>query len=350
MHPPAFLLTVATLCVGACAQSAHQKLLVAICQSIHATIQYEIETTRFAVSRWLVFLPELPELPSQTEVRLTDSVGAKPAAECSALARPVRFWDHAVAHPVAPSRLSITLEVDAVLWSRRLAPLQASDLPPKVTPLSSIEAAFYQAPSRTFDFQSQAFVKWLKHGGLLRADNEAPLDLAARIITVLRSDFAYRFDMLEDKSVSLVCARAAADCAGFSYLLIAAMRANRVPARALIGRLAKPRRGGSGPMENAFDQPHVRVEVFIADLGWVPIDPTFAVQNQRRSVASFIGNDDGDMLVLHVDPDLQLPFPDQQRIAGSLQVAPYYWAYGEGPFDGFFGPTGWDLKSVSAVK
>ena len=67
---------------------------------------------------------------------------------------------------------------------------------------------------------------------------------------------------------------------------------------------------------------------------------------KRRPVTAYIGNDPGDLIVLHVDVDLQLPFPDKVREAQFLQIGPYYWTTGEGKFDAYFGPTGWELKKT----
>jgi hypothetical protein len=52
------------------------------------------------------------------------------------------------------------------------------------------------------------------------------------------------------------------------------------------------------------------------------------------------------MLVLHVDVDLLLPFPDKVRECPLLQISPFYWAQGRGNFDGSFGPSGWELKAT----
>ena len=71
-----------------------------------------------------------------------------------------------------------------------------------------------------------------------------------------------------------------------------------------------------------------------------------AQRYKRRPVTAFIGNDMADLLVLHVDVDLKLPFPDKVREAQFLQLGPYYWTTGTGTFDGSLGPTTWDLKAT----
>jgi transglutaminase-like putative cysteine protease len=316
-------------------------------QTVTAIIRYEILTKDFAVSRWFVYLPQPPELPSQSEISIRESLPAKVVTERSALLREVRYVDLPVPQPAAGASLQMELEVRATLRSRMLVPLGSGEKAPVVAPLTTAEQAAYTAPGPTLDFGNKVFAAWLDKRQLHSKKNEAPLQLASRILTAIRADFGYRFDMQEAKNVSLVCARPSTDCAGMSYLFVGALRANGIPARALVGRLAKPRKVGAGPNDNGHDQPHVRAEMYVANIGWVPVDPTFANVDKARPVDAFLGNDTGDMIVLHIDPDLQLPFPDQERTANSLQAAPFYWTFGQGVFDGKFGPTGWELQSAA---
>lgn len=178
---------------------------------------------------------------------------------------------------------------------------------------------------------------------------EQPLEFSERVVEVIRSEYRYDFTIAE-KRASVVCDQATNDCAGMTYVFVAAMRANRIPARVLVGRLAKPRKEGVQPTDNQYDQPHVRAEFYWAGVGWVPVDSSYANTIKTRPVRDFIGNDPGDMLVLHVDVDLQLPYPDQMRTAFLLQVAPNYYTYGKGTFDGFYGPTGWRLVATPIEK
>jgi hypothetical protein len=55
-------------------------------------------------------------------------------------------------------------------------------------------------------------------------------------------------------------------------------------------------------------------------------------------------------LVLHVDVDLKLPFPDREREVQLLQITPAYWTTGTGKFDADFGPSGWELKATPVKK
>ncbi len=311
---------------------------------------YEIKTTNFAATRWMVFLPEPPELPSQTKVKTTSEPAAKVGAEKSLLARKVRYIDVPVPNAAPGAKLALKLDIQAVLRARKLVPLDDGEKAPKVTPLTAAEQKYYVAPSGEIDFDAKSFKDWTDKKQLKLKKGEQPLELAARVLEVIRADYEYRFDSKEDKKASLVCDRTSGDCAGMTYLFVGAMRANKIPARALVGRFAKPRKDGVGPGDNQYDQPHVRAEVYVAGVGWVPVDPAFAHGNKKRSVEAFIGDDTGDLLVLHVDVDLRLPYPDAERTAKALQTTPNYYTLGKGTFDGVFGPTGWELKATPIEK
>jgi hypothetical protein len=92
--------------------------------------------------------------------------------------------------------------------------------------------------------------------------------------------------------------------------------------------------------------------MYLAGVGWVPVDPSYANGRKNQPVKAFIGHDPGDMIVLQVDVDVKLPFPDppgEQLLVG-LQLEPAYWAFGKGTFDGKIGPAGWELKAKPVEK
>jgi transglutaminase-like putative cysteine protease len=238
------------------------------------------------------------------------------------------------------------MEVEAVLRSRTLVQLKASETPPTVAPLTPAEEKAYRAATKHIDHDSRAFGEWLDAKKLRRISTESPLEFAARILSVIRADYRYKFDPDEDKRASVTCKGKAADCGGMGYLFVGALRASDIPARLIVGRLALPRKIDSTPTEIGYDRPHIRAEVYLTGVGWVPVDPAYANTNKQKPVTAFIGADPGDLLVLHVDADFQLPFPDKIRESQLLQIGPYYWTTGRGTFDGYFGPTRWDVKTT----
>jgi transglutaminase-like putative cysteine protease len=340
------LLTLVLLAGLAPAQQPAYRIEAADAKRVAATIGYEIRMKSFAVDKWMVFLPEPPELPSQRDVKVKAAPAGKLVFEKSALGRRVRFIEMPVTKPTPGRGLTMQIEVEVTLRTRRLVPLKAGEKPPEVSPLTPREKKYYLSPTTSVDFDAPAFRNWLDAKKLRCAKGEHPVDFAARVLEVIRADYAYAYDPEEDKRASQACKAKATDCGGMSALLVGAMRANEIPARLLVGREALPRKPGSDPSQTEYDRPHIRAEFFVSGTGWVPIDPAHAQRNKRRPVAAFVGNDAADLLVLHVDVDLKLPFPDKVREAQFLQLGPYYWATGTGTFDGSFGPTAWELKAT----
>ncbi len=318
-------------------------------QNIEARINYEVRTTSYIVSRWMAYLPEPPELPSQTNIKVTTKQKSKLMSERSSIARKVRQFDIPVPIPSAASKLELEMTVQATLRTRRLVPLAMGETPPKVTPLTPTEAKYYTSPGRDIDFKAKSFKAWLDKKDLHIDKGEQPIDFAERILQVIRDDYAYGYN-LSEKKASLCCDQGTIDCSGMSFLFVAAMRANAIPARILIGRYARPRKMDAKPREQEYDQPHVRAEFYLADVGWIAIDASDANVMKFRKVRDFIGLDPGNMLVLHVDVDLKLPYPDQVQTAEGLQVTPAYWAAGRGVFDGKTSDSGWDLTATPIKK
>ena len=131
-----------------------------------------------------------------------------------------------------------------------------------------------------------------------------------------------------------------------SFLFVAAMRANDIPARVLIGRLARPRKPDSTPLDTEYDRPHVRAEMYANGIGWVPIDPAYANRDKHRPIAELIGLDPGDVLVLHVDLELRWPVLEKEQAVDLLQVEPFVWTVGRGKSDAALGPTKWEVKAM----
>jgi len=332
-------------CAVAAAQAPTHRIETTDHQTLTATITYGVQVGDFTVTRWSVFLPEPPELPSQTVRKVAADPTGKVVADASPLARPVRFIDLPVRDARPGAKLPLKLEVEATLRSRKLVPLEPGEKVPVVPALSAAEKKAYLAAGPRADFETPAFRDWLDAKRLRLVKRETAIDLAARILDVIRTDFTYAYDPKADRRASAVCGRKVADCGDMSLMFVAAMRANGIPARLLVGRTAMPPKPGSAPGSLEYDRPHARTEFHVPGVGWVPVDPAYANTETNRPVDEFVGHDPGDLLVLHVESDLKLPFPDQVRTADLLQLAPAVWVQGNGKAGLTFAPAGWDVKT-----
>ena len=328
------------------AQPVTHRIEYADNQTIQASIGYEIRTVNFMVTRWTAFLPEPPELPSQVKVKTFAEPAGRLIAEKSPLARKMRMFDFQIANPMTGAKLTLHQDIQATLRSRKLVLLKEDEKPPAVPALTAAERKFYLAPSKRVDFNRTDFQDWLDAKKLRRAKLETPLAFAVRVLKVIRSDYEYKYVPADERRASASCSQPATDCGGMSFIFVAAMRANAIPARVLIGRFARPRQLGSTPEDNDYDQPHVRAELHVAGIGWVCVDPASANRDKDRPLAEHIGDDPGDLLVLHVDLDLRLPTPEKDQTIDLLQVEPYVWTQGRGKSDVSLGPTKWDVKST----
>lgn len=333
------------LCASSAFGQPTHRIEAADHQSVSASIGYELRSTDFAVSRWMVYMAEPPELPSQSKVKAATEPASKVIAEKSPLARKVRFFDMSVPAPASGARFAVRQDIQAVLRSRKLVPLAADEKPPAVPALTATERKYYLAASRHADYDRGDFKEWLDDKKLHRAKGESPFAFAERVLSRIRSDYEYRFDPTEVKRASFSCLRPATDCGGMSLIFVAAMRASDIPARVLVGRFALPRKAGAAPRDTEYDQPHVRAEFFAAGIGWVPVDPAFANRQKDRPIGEFIGNDPGDLLVLHVDLELKIPVFEKEQNADLLQIEPFLWTLGRGKLDVVLAGTKWDVKT-----
>lgn len=345
-------LLLALPCAAATAQPPAPKFKIQAAdhQTVTATIGYEIRTTNYAVSRWIVYVPEPPELPSQTKVKTTSTPVAKVVAEKSPIARKVRLIDLPVANPVPGAKLPLKMEIEATLRTRKLVPLDEGEKAPKVAPLTPGEQKHYTSPGAEIDFDSKPVQGWIEKKKLRLRKGEEPLELAARVLETFRSDYTYHYDGVGDVRASRVCELDKGDCGDMTSLFVAAMRANKIPARAVVGRMALPRKDGSGPGDTGYNRPHIKAEFYLAGVGWVPVEPSGVIENKMKPIDAYVGHDPGDMIVLHVDFDLRLTFPSGERVSRFLQTDPSYWVTGKGPIDAKLGPTGWELKAAPVEK
>jgi transglutaminase-like putative cysteine protease len=156
--------------------------------------------------------------------------------------------------------------------------------PQLVPPLAPKERAIYLAGTKEYDFKFAGFDKWMRDQKLIRAKDESDSAFGHRAFESISQSIRYDGKTGIDPA-SRVCADGKGACGGLANVFVAVMRANRIPARVLYGRLLNRSRATA-------DEIHCSAEFFADGIGWVPVDIP----------RKLYGQDPGDFLVLHFDP------------------------------------------------
>jgi transglutaminase-like putative cysteine protease len=340
-HLSALLLVAVTL-PGLVRGAERQTLDTRPAQRIEAVLTFGERAPSFKAEKWLIYVAKLPELPSQAKVRTTVQPEALLVQDQSPLKREVFAVQIVPRLPEQQQKFRIQVKYQATLMSRRLVPLLDSEPAPPIKPLDLLTRRRALAASDTIDFRHKAFEKWLEKNKLKRQDKESEVEFAQRVLMAIRSQFTYAF-YDHDRTAGRLADLKKTDCAGMSVLFVAACRANGIPARSLIGRLAESRDPAAAPNTAEHTRVHVRVEFFAETLGWVPAEPTLAITNKSRPVSQFVGTDPGDLLVQHIDAGFVMP-SFKEPING-LQILAFA-ATGQGNLDGREDMQDWQVRKL----
>lgn len=316
------LLCAAAVCPVVVAAPPAWKIEVKPAQRIEATMTFEVQPSpEVRVREWVFAAGEAPELPSQTKV----STRMMPAG--SVLKEKGTGRGLVVARvPGSAKPASVTVRYEATLLARKLVPVGTDAV--AVDPLPRAERTRWLATSKHHDHNAPRFRDWLKTALLMREKDEDDVEFARRVYRHLVKTYSYEFIPDQDRRVSGLCRVGKTDCGGLSALFVSAMRANGVPARQLSGHNAVSGKRGTGASDLQY---HVRAEFFADGVGWVPVDVSFAVVGGRSD--AFFGNDAGDHVTQHVDPDLVFDlklFRGAKPVEMSWLQGAGYWFIGEG--------------------
>lgn len=304
-------------------------------KKIYACLKYEIDSpAHFIASQWIVYSPYPPVLTGQKETAARLTAQGLPAQanfvrELSPLHRAVMQLS-TPAPADAHSNLSVVGEYWATLYSRKLVKRTNAGAKRSEFVLSPEEKKQLLRESETLNFNSSEFQTWLERYQLRRQAGESDMDFAWRTFETIRALYEYHWESQMDRHLSVLCKRTGTDCGGLSYLFVGTLRANGVPARALIGRWAQ----SSDRVEDGstYGKCHVKSEFFAPGIGFVPVEMSQAVSNKYRNASAYFGNDDGCFLTFHEDPDLifdSLAFgPKNIRSVQDI----VYWVVGLGNF------------------
>jgi hypothetical protein len=120
-----------------------------------------------------------------------------------------------------------------------------------------------------------------------------------------------------------------------------------MPARLLYGRWAQSVRESEELGGEPYRQTHVKVEAFVRGVGWLPVDPSSAILHDPDPASErFFGRDEGDFIVLHVDPELVVDsvYWGSRTLEG-LQT-PAWFVRGTGTTDGAETRDDWSVEPL----
>lgn len=309
---------------------------------IRATLTGLWITPNIAPNSWEFFMAFPPNYSGQDHAKAWLSADKFTAAcsqssESSSLKRPVLWLRSVSSNNASTHEITTTAVYEALLYPRHLEP-GVPTIP--VPSLSYEDRVVDLRSSETIDFISPAFQQWLNLNSLRRLPAERDLDLSYRAFQTIRKLYHYKYDESQERKVSHLCQTNWSDCGGLSFLLVAVLRANGVPAHALAGRLAV-----SSTKPEDFGQCHVRSEFYADGIGWVPVDMSYGVSTSDDKAISDFGNDPGDLLVMHKDTDLVLN-PKSGPSNYTVLQGVKHWAWGPGSVKDSRDVSTWQVVSI----
>jgi hypothetical protein len=313
---------------------------------IEAVLTYDLRYEHLQANEWIIVAAQAPSLPGQAKVKCTMHPKAVVVSELSSLHRPILIARVPARTSSLTKGISIQVTYEASLRSRRLRPLQDGEEPPIVPGLTDKERKASLLDGGHYDFKTGVFQQWLEAKSLHRSAGEGDLEFAFRTFRSIQSTCQYDYRPELDRHASVVCRDGRSDCGGLSTLFVSTLRANGIPARSLVGRWAQSARPREMPSGLAYYQAHVKAEFFATNVGWVPVDISSAVTaGAPQASLRYFGNDPGNFLTMHVDPDLKVDtihfgrqqFPVLQGIA--------YWVTGRGS-TGLTVAENWRVKEL----
>ncbi|HEY1375320.1 MAG TPA: transglutaminase family protein [Gemmataceae bacterium] len=281
---------------------------VADAKRVEAVLTADVRCPNMRAAEWVVFAGQAPELTGQTKPTSRLEPGdAEVVKDLSPLARAVLRARVPAGTDALKTGIPIRVSYEVTLRSRHLRPLRSDEKPLAVPDLSAADRTAYLADRGDADMSAAPCRAWLKDANLMRAAGESDVDLARRVFCAIKAKFAYEYRPEMDRHASAVCRSTGSDCGGLSILVVAALRANGVPARTLYGRWALSADPADKVGGVAYFQEHVKAEFFARGVGWVPVDMASGVLHDKDPEGlRYFGQDDGDFIAFHADPELEL--------------------------------------------
>jgi transglutaminase-like putative cysteine protease len=314
---------------------------------VSAVYTYAIQAPKFAAREWVLFMPEPPELPSQNITGARTVPAGTIVRDLSP--RQQRIFRTRVPANTESLRQGIVFQliIDADLYSRILVPATNNPMNVRAGRLSDDERLWSLLPTPSFDYSSKPVHAWaVKSGVGNRETDEGEIAFARRVFQAVARGFQYEYRENQNRSASQVCLAGRSDCLGLCNLFVAVLRSQGIPARTLVGRWAVSARPGEKIGDVINVQQHVKAEFFAQGVGWVPVDPSLAVQrdmSQQRLL--HFGNDPGDFVTLHLDSEVTFNTIYFGTITKTLQKARYF-AIGDGSLGGAIIREDWAVNWI----
>jgi transglutaminase-like putative cysteine protease len=287
------------------------------------------------VKEWGIFTCKAPELPTQKNVQtkvqvLNAKTAPVPVRDFSPLMRTVYLTRLPVKEAINKDLIDVKVSYQAELIARKLVPATADMPVVKVEPLKEQEKNLYLMEWGDVKFKDKEFQAWMENNKLIRQAGERDLDFARKVFRQI--NYKLDFDLAEnmDRKSTAVSIMMKSDAGGISNLFVAILRANKVPARSLWGRMVMTAAEMEKQKIKGSNQMSVRCEFFAEDIGWVPADPGSALYSKKNKIDpdTCFGIDYAAFFSQHVDPNIDVHNPlSNKRINIIALQTPAYWIY-----------------------
>lgn len=184
----------------------------------------------------------------------------------------------------------------------------------------------YLGSTESINWDSDRFQSWLDSSGLRLKSGETPVHYGARVYAYFRANGSYTYPPDTAWIASAACRGLNTDCGGFSIVFVAACRANKIPARLLVGQWFKTRELSDGTLDLIGRQAHVIAEFFDPQIGWIPEDiSSTLLRIPGPPNLNYFGRDPGYFFAWHVDTDFHLDVPRKSDAHVQWIQNPSFW-------------------------
>ncbi len=173
---------------------------------------------------------------------------------------------------------------------------------PKKTTLTTVERSAFTANERYYEHADPRFKAWMKGHQLHRKKGERDIEFAYRLLGFMREEFRYKIidlekvaDEAKEKKTTeiLLCTQSLeGECWALSRVYSAVLRANGIPCKQVAGRLIMPGQSSHGTT-------HVKVEAFLDNSGWLPIEVAATVNLRDIPLGKYFANGGDYMVVMN---------------------------------------------------